>query len=169
MTRDVAAATPGLASSTAPLVAVHDLALLDLDGVVYVGDDAVPGAADAIAAAAAAGVRVAYVTNNASRTPQDVATHLARLGIPAAEDDVVTSAQVAAAMLARRLPAGSPVLVVGGTGLRAALEAEGLRPVTLLEEGPRAVVQGFGPDVGWRACSRLKTTSTPADPFTAAR
>jgi len=133
-----------------PPADVHDVALLDLDGVVYVGPDAVPGAADAVAAAAARGLRCVYVTNNASRPPEKVGAHLRELGIRADDADVVTSAQLAAGILAGRLPAGSPVLVVGGEGLLDALAAEGLRPVRSMDDAPQAVVQGFGPDLGWR-------------------
>jgi HAD superfamily hydrolase (TIGR01450 family) len=132
-----------------PPAQVHDVALLDLDGVVYVGPDAVPGASQAIAAAAAAGLRSVYVTNNASRPPSAVAAHLCALDVPADDGDVVTSAQLAAGVLAGRLPAGSAVLVVGGAGLVEALEAEGLRPVRSMDDDPRAVVQGFGSEVGW--------------------
>lgn len=140
---------PGLSGSAQP-VDVYDLALLDLDGVVYVGPDAVPGAAEAVANARAAGLHVAFVTNNASRPPDTVASHLTELGIQTGPDDVVNSAQAAATLLSRRLPAGSAVLVVGGEGLYRALEAVGLRPVASMDDEPRAVVQGFSPDVGWR-------------------
>jgi len=139
-----------LAGSPGPLAAVHDLALLDLDGVVYVGPAAVPRAVEAVAAITRAGMRVCYVTNNASRPPGTVAEHLVELGIPAVQGDVVTSAQVAAALLARQVPAGAAVLVVGGTGLREAVAEQGLRPVATVADHPVAVVQGFGPDVGWR-------------------
>ena len=61
-----------------PLATRHDVALLDLDGVLYVGPDAVPGAPEAVADAAAAGMRPAYVTNNAARTPATVAAPPAR-------------------------------------------------------------------------------------------
>jgi HAD superfamily hydrolase (TIGR01450 family) len=137
-------------AATPPPVDVNDVALLDLDGVVYVGPHAVPGAAEAIDAAAARGLRCVYVTNNASRTPAVVASHLRELGVPAQDGDVVTSAQIAAGILAGRLPAGAPVLVVGGAGLVEALTAEGLRPVRSIDDAPLAVVQGFAPEVGWR-------------------
>ncbi|HET9655522.1 MAG TPA: HAD-IIA family hydrolase [Kineosporiaceae bacterium] len=128
----------------------YDLALLDLDGVLYIGPDAVPGAPEAVDAARRSGMRVSFVTNNASRSARTVADHLTRLGIHAAVDDVVTSAQVAAAVLARRLPAGAPVLVIGGDGLQAALTEQGLQPVGSVDEGALAVVQGFNPDLTWR-------------------
>jgi glycerol-1-phosphatase len=140
----------GLAASERALVEVYDLALLDLDGVVYVGPDAVPGAPEALADVVKAGLKVAYVTNNASRTPETVAEHLTELGVPATRDDVVTSAQAAAALLKRRLPQGARVLVVGGEGLNQALRDEGLTPVGSMDDHPLAVTQGFGPDVGWR-------------------
>ncbi len=127
----------------------YDVAMLDLDGVVYVGKDAVPGAPEHLAKARAAGMRLAYVTNNASRTPGMVAAHLRDLGIAVADEDVVTSAQAAARLLSRRLPAGSPVFVIGGTGLEVALTEQGLRPVQDPDEGPVAVVSGYSADLRW--------------------
>ena len=140
-----------LRASPEPLDAAYDVALLDLDGVVYIGGAAIPGAAQALHKADAAGMRLAYVTNNASRTPAAVAALLTSLGVPAAAEDVVTSAQAAARLLAERLPAGAPVLVIGGTGLRMALRERGLRPVSTAADKPRAVVQGFAPDVSYSA------------------
>jgi glycerol 3-phosphatase-2 len=143
-------ANAGLIGSARPLAEVYDLVLLDLDGVVYIGQAAVPGAAQALDRVREAGARTAFVTNNASRPPHVVGDHLRELGVHAEDDDVVTSAQAASALLARRFPAGSAVLVVGGEGLYRALEAVGLKPVSSVDDGPVAVVQGFSPDVGWR-------------------
>jgi glycerol-1-phosphatase len=141
---------PGLQASQAPLVQNYDVALLDLDGVVYVGHHVVPGAQDALSQARAAGMRLAFVTNNASRTPHEVAAQLAQLGIPAKPDEVVTSAQAAARLLAEQLPRGARVLLVGAEGLEHALVEQGLQPVLTADEHPAAVAQGYGPDVGWR-------------------
>jgi glycerol-1-phosphatase len=128
---------------------VYDVALLDLDGVVYVGPDAVPGVPDALAAARAAGMRLGFVTNNAARTPQDVATHLTELDVPADATDVITSSQAAASVVAELLGPSARVLPVGGPGVAAALRAAGLTVVERAEEAPVAVVQGYGPQVGW--------------------
>jgi glycerol 3-phosphatase-2 len=136
-------------SSSKPLDATYDVALLDLDGVVYLGGTAIPGAAEALRKADSSGMRLAYVTNNAFRTPAAVAALLVSMGVPAAPGDVVTSAQAAARMLAERLPAGAPVLVVGGSGLRMALRERGLRPVSTALDKPQAVVQGFTPGVDY--------------------
>lgn len=140
-----------LASSSRPLCELYDLAMLDLDGVVYVGPSAVPGAGEALAAARKAGMALAYVTNNASRPPVDIAEHLRQLGMPEVQDtDVVTSAQAVAHLISDSVPKGSEILVVGGFGLYEALEERGLRGVDTLSSDTAAVVQGFHPDVGWR-------------------
>lgn len=133
-----------------PLHETHDLAVLDLDGVVYVGRQAVPGAVEALAAVRAAGTKVAYVTNNAARAPEAVAEHLRRLGIEADTGDVVTSAQAAAHLLARRLPRDAPVFLLGGDGLEQALCERRLRPVTTPDEDVAAVAQGYAPQMPWR-------------------
>jgi HAD superfamily hydrolase (TIGR01450 family) len=142
---------PLLAGSAEAPASVYDVALLDLDGVVYLGGNGIPGAAEALRKAQAEGMRLAYVTNNASRTPGAIAALLTGLGVPAAAADVVTSAQAAARVLAERLPAGSPVLVIGGAGLRMAVRERGLRPVTTAIDKPAAVVQGYTPDLSYPA------------------
>ena len=131
------------------LLDVHDVLLADLDGTLYRGREAVPGAVEAVRAAGERGVRTVYVTNNASRRPADVAAHLAELGFAAAEQDVVASSQAAAAMLADQLPAGSPVLVVGTDALAEEVTGVGLT-VTADAAEAAAVVQGHSPDTGWR-------------------
>lgn len=142
-------ATEGVQTSTRPLCEIYDVALLDLDGVVYIGHRPVRNAVEALAKAGAAGQRLAFVTNNASRTANAVAALLTDLGVPATGADVVTSAQAAARLLAERLPAGAPVLVVGGMGLRHALHVQGLRPVSTRSERPLAVVQGYDPNLSY--------------------
>jgi glycerol-1-phosphatase len=136
-----------LLASDSPLAAAYDAALLDLDGVFYRGTEAIEYAADAATAARDAGMRMAFVTNNASRTPEAVAALLRSVGVQASVDEVATSAQAAARLLAERLPAGSRVLVVGGDGLHVAIAASGLVPVTSADDEPIAVVQGYGPDL----------------------
>src|SRR5215469_7023153 len=138
-----------LRGSTEPLASRYDVALLDLDGVVYLGGAPIPGAADALAKAAASGMRLAFVTNNASRTPSAIAAQLTGLGVPARADEVITSAQAAARLAAERLPAGAAVLVVGGMGLRLAVRERGLRPVTTAADRPAAVLQGYTPDLSY--------------------
>ncbi|WP_305789957.1 HAD-IIA family hydrolase [Symbioplanes lichenis] len=135
------------------LVDGYDLVIFDLDGVVYLIDEPIAGAADAIGRLRAEGTAVAYATNNASRRAVDVAAALTGMGVPAAADEVLTSAGAAAARLAERLPAGAPVLVVGAEALRAEVRDAGLTVVERAGDEPAAVVQGFGPEVGWKLLS----------------
>ncbi|MGQ4730594.1 HAD-IIA family hydrolase [Streptomyces sp. Ju416(a)] len=136
--------------SAMALSEAYDTALLDLDGVVYAGGEAIVHAVDSLAAARAGGMHLAYVTNNALRTPDAVAEHLTELGVPAEPSDVITSAQAVARLVADQLPPGARVLAIGGEGLRVALRERGLEPVESADDDPAAVVQGYGgPDMTW--------------------
>ena len=136
--------------SDAPVVAC------DLDGVVWRGGDAIPLAADGIAELRAAGLRVAFVSNNSSSPVGDVIAKLDRMGIPATPDDVVTSAMAAAWLLEHSLAPGARVLVCGGPGVREALAAAGLEAV---DDGPaEAVVVGFHTDFDFDALDRASRT-----------
>lgn len=124
----------------------HDCLLLDLDGTVFRGHEATVGAVDTLATIRA---RTLYVTNNASRGPAEVAQHLHALGFAAEPEDVVTSAQSAAKLLADQLPPGAIVLVVGTDALAAEVRRVGLKPVRQWSDGPVAVVQGHSPQTSW--------------------
>ena len=128
----------------------YDGVLFDLDGVVYLGPVAVPGAPPAIAGLRERGVEVGFVTNNAARPPAAVAEHLTELGVPAQASDVVTSAQAGAQVLRQDLPEGARVLAVGGAGVRQALAEAGLSAVSSAEDEPVAVLQGYGVDLAWQ-------------------
>ncbi|MFI1202848.1 HAD-IIA family hydrolase [Streptomyces sp. NPDC020883] len=131
------------------LSAAYDTALLDLDGVVYTGGEAIEHAVGALTAAHEGGMHLAYVTNNASRTPQAVAGQLAGFGLPATPEDVITSAQAVARLISEQVPDGARVLAIGGEGLRVALRERGLVPVASADDDPAAVVQGYDPSLDW--------------------
>ena len=141
---------PDDARTSRPLTEIYDVALLDLDGVVYVGSEPVPGVSHMLASVRETGMRLAYVTNNASRRASEVADLLAAMGVPVAVEDVVTSAQAAAHLLHERLVPGSAVLVVGTQALAEEVRGAGLTPVAVADPTPAAVVQGYGPNVGYR-------------------
>lgn len=126
-----------------------DAVYFDLDGVLYRGLNAVDGAAAAVSEIIHGGCGVAFVTNNASRTPDEVASHLMELGIPAKPSEVVTSSQVAVEILQQHVRPGERVFVVGGDGVEHELEAAGFVPSRDSRDCV-AVVQGFGPQVSWR-------------------
>lgn len=141
--------TAGLLGSDAPLAEQYDVGLVDLDGVTYRGHEPIDGAAQGLAGARARGMRLVFVTNNASREPESVADQLSELDIPANPSDVMTAAQAAAQVLTTRLPRGAKVLVVGGAGLRTAVRAAGFTIVESADDEPAAVAQGFAPELGW--------------------
>ncbi len=99
--------------------------LLDLDGVMWLGDQPIYGAADAVARVRASGQRVVFLTNNSSLTVTDYVLKLRAMGVEADEADVITSAQAAAAMMAP----SSTALVCAGKGVDEALQRRGVRTV----------------------------------------
>ncbi|MEO8284252.1 MAG: HAD-IIA family hydrolase [Pseudarthrobacter sp.] len=133
-----------------PLISLFDALLADLDGVVYAGPHAIPGAVESLQQLAGLGIGLGYVTNNASRTPAQVATHLRELGAPAEDNQVVSSSQAAAELLSSMLPPGARVLITGSPALAEEIELVGLTPVSGQDENPVAVVQGFNPGIGWK-------------------
>lgn len=138
-----------LQASARPLVEIHDLAMFDLDGVVYLGDEPVPDAPRCLARTRQAGVRVGFITNNASRPPSVVADRLQHMGIRAGADEVVTSAQAAARLLWERHGGDAVVAVLGADGLVEALREAGLTPAAVDDEQAVSLVSGYGPDVPW--------------------
>ncbi len=139
----------GLLGCDVPLAEAYDLALVDLDGVAYRGHLPIEHASESLVGARDRGLRLVFVTNNASREPEDVAGQLSELDIPTSADEVMTAAQACAALLRTRLEPGAKVLVVGGAGLITAVKAAGFEVVTSADEKPVAVAQGFAPDLAW--------------------
>ena len=133
----------------AALAAAFGGVVLDLDGVVYVGDQAVPAAPAALEQLRALGVRLAFVTNNSYRPPGQVVERLGRLGVKATVEEVLTSAQAAVRLLGgREALERKAVLVLGGPGLRQALQAAGARLVDATAwRQAEVVVVGFDPDL----------------------
>ncbi|WP_245554932.1 HAD-IIA family hydrolase [Nesterenkonia alba] len=135
--------------STTPLAQQHDAVLFDLDGVLYAGPHAVDGAPQALEKLKAQGVPCAFVTNNASRSAEQIAEHLRELGIPAAPEEIYSSAPAGVALLQQHLTRGAKVLVTGSPSLRQLCEHAGYTVVHSADEAPEAVIQGFDPTLGW--------------------
>jgi glycerol-1-phosphatase len=119
----------------------YDAILLDLDGVLYRWPEPIEGAADAVRALRDAGKRIAFVTNNSSRTPAQVAERLATVGVDAAPEEVVSSALATATLLAER--GVRSAFVVGEDGLLEALADAGIRVVHASAHEVDVVVVGF--------------------------
>lgn len=132
-----------------PFVDAYDAVFFDLDGVLYLGPQAVDGAVEGVRRLHEAGIPTVYVTNNAARSTAKVAEHLSDLGFNAAEPEVVSSAQAASGLLRRELPAGSKVLVAGTDNLVEQVRLAGMEVVTTFAEEPVAVIQGYDPAMTW--------------------
>lgn len=133
----------------------YQLALLDLDGVVYRGANAVEHAVSAIRSAEQQGMTIMYTTNNSSRFAQTVAKQLEGFGLRVTPWQVITSSIVAARMVAHHIPGGSPVVVCGAEHLRQSLTEQGLQVVENLDDHPVAAVQGWYPDMTWKDMARI--------------
>src|SRR5258708_27566633 len=115
--------------------------LLDLDGVVYRGEQVLRGAREFVEWADATGRRVLYLSNNSLQSPDDVAEKLARLGMPRPQGRVLTAGWAAAQLLGQRFPGGR-VFVLGVPAVERMVEQAGV--VTRLGGAPRARVAGAG-------------------------
>ncbi len=126
--------------SPAAVVDGYDAVLLDLDGTLFRGDEPITAAAPTIAALRARGTRMAFITNNSSAPPENVARKLAAMGIEASSGEIVTSAEVTADLLSER--AVGSVFVIGEEGIRSALAGRG---ISVLDDAPSVdvVVVGF--------------------------
>ena len=131
----------------------YDCALLDLDGTAWSGDERIEHAAASVIEARGLGMASAFVTNNAMRTPAQVTDKLNSMDFEATADMVMTSAMDIAAIMAEELAEGSKVLVIGGAGLRLALEERGFVLVDSADDEPAAVVQGLDKQVNWALLS----------------
>ena len=142
-----------LRGSGAALAEEYDCALLDLDGTAWSGDETIEHAAASVIEARESGMTSAFVTNNAMRTPQQVTDKLNSMDFAATPEMVMTSAMDIAAIMAEELEEGSKVFVIGGAGLRLALEERGFVLVDSADDVPVAVVQGLDKQVDWALLS----------------
>jgi 4-nitrophenyl phosphatase len=142
----------------------------DLDGVVWRGEEPIPGSANGVRVLQDAGLRVVFLTNNSSLRVDDYIAKLGRMGIAAASDDIGTSAQAAALLLGESLPIGARVLACAGPGVVEALTAAGY---TVVDRPPAdAVVVGFHREFDFERLTRAadavrsgaRFVATNADP-----
>lgn len=123
----------------------------DLDGVLYRGEVEVPGAGDALGAIREAGIGLVFVTNNATKSPADAAGKITRLtGFEAREEEVVTSAEAAAHLVATQAPR---TLLFGAAGARAPLEAAGV-PIVSDWRQAEVVIAGLDPKLSYESLTR---------------
>jgi 4-nitrophenyl phosphatase len=127
------------------LQAVEHL-IVDMDGVLWRGDEALPGLRDFFAFLRRRSIGFILATNNSSRTPEQYVAKLARLGVEVPAGCVLTSAEAAAAYLANLAPSGARVYPIGEEGVWQALEQRGF---VLTDEGAEYVVVGWDRHLTW--------------------
>jgi len=116
---------------------VTSVYVFDLDGVLWRGESVVPGAPEAIARLRGAGKRLFFLTNNSSQPRRVYVEKLTRLGMPADEDEIATSASITAAYLESQGAAGKSVFAVGGPGISDELGRVGINVVTVADPEER--------------------------------
>ncbi|WP_073996306.1 HAD-IIA family hydrolase [Arcanobacterium urinimassiliense] len=132
-----------------PLAVYYDALLLDLDGVCYRGKSAIDHAPASLEKAVAGGTELRFITNNSARPPAVVAAHLNEIGIAAKEEQVINSALTTAEQIRAHYAPGSKLYVIGGLGVREALQDAGYELVDSAADDPVAVVQGLSETASW--------------------
>ncbi|WP_300345834.1 HAD-IIA family hydrolase [Nesterenkonia sp.] len=132
-----------------PLIDHHDAVLFDLDGVLYAGPEAIDGAPEAVRSIKQRQLRCAFVTNNASRSAEQIAAHLRELGIDAQASEVFGSAPAGVRLMRQHVPPPARILVTGSQALRQLVSEAGYTVVHSAQDRPYAVIQGFEPTLGW--------------------
>lgn len=132
------------------LLDFYDSLLLDLDGTVWEGGRAIPGAVETITASQ---LPAMYITNNASRSAADVATRLGGIGLEVPVEHVLTSAQAAVTLARDSFAEGTKMLVVGAESFKDLARDAGFTVVESADEHPEVVLQGHNPDTGWAQLS----------------
>jgi NagD protein len=125
--------------------------VIDLDGVIWLAGHPIAGVEQAVAALRGAGVRVLFATNNSAPTRAELHKRMANCGLTARDEDLLSSADVAAALL---VP-GTTAVVLADDGVREALRARG---VTIVETGPADAVV-----VGWTRSFTFDAVAAAAD------
>ena len=135
--------------------------VFDLDGTLYIGESEVPGARKTLYALEAAGLRVAYFTNNSSLSGADYSARLKKFGFPSEPERIVTSGDAALGYLQQRYP-GRRILVFGTSSMRAAFPRE-----LLDDETPEAAVIGLNTEMTYADLVKLCNAVQRGIPFVA--
>ncbi len=150
---DVVHTRTPLRGNDSKLLDVYDALVMDLDGVCFNGDTPIEHVSQTLHEADTMGIPIGFVTNNASRSAQEVTEKLQSFDIPAKQENVITSAMELMHLLEEELEPGEKILVVGAPSLWNSVKEAGFTPLAEATEPVGAVVQGFSPDLGWSQLS----------------
>ncbi len=127
--------------------------LFDMDGVLYRGDELLSGVRECLDYVENTGRHILYVTNNATRTPAMFVDKLQAMGIAAREDQILTSAEATGGWMARHMPAGSKVQIIGEAGVWSAMLSRGFKPANKPQDAD-CVVVGMDFHLDYRKCAQ---------------
>lgn len=125
--------------------------IIDMDGVLYLGDQPMPCLREFFAFLRERSIRFTLATNNSTRTPQEYVDKLARMGVSVSPDEILVSGQATARFLAREYPLGTRVHVFGMPSLKQAMSDEGF---TLADEDVQLVVASMDREVTYEKLKR---------------
>lgn len=134
---------------TDPLVRAMRAFIVDMDGVLWEGEQPLPGLLEFFATLRDLNARFILATNNASRTPEQYVDKLARMGVQVTRDEILTSAQATALYLRAQTPNGARVYTIGEDGLLNALREQGFELCDLYDVSAQFVVCGMDRGVTW--------------------
>jgi phosphoglycolate/pyridoxal phosphate phosphatase family enzyme len=143
------------------------LLLVDLDGVLYRGADPVPGVGPLLAARAARGDDIVYVTNNSMWYRAEYVDRIAAMGAPVSADRIVSSPRATALYLRDHEPSVGHVLTVGGSGMDRELGDAGFRVTRAADAADQlrgGDLVGTNGASGWEAAGRPDAVVVGLDP-----
>lgn len=133
------------------LLTGYDALLADLDGVIYTENEPIPHATNTINKLK---IPIAYLTNNASRSPQQIATHLKNIGINQPKN-IITSVQAAIKILQQHVKPNTKILTIGSEYLKQQITQANFTPINQHNEKPQAIIQGFDPNINWKDLAQI--------------
>lgn len=139
---------------------------IDMDGVIYRGTHVLPGAPALIAALQQGGNPYLFLTNNATKTPDQSVARLAKIGINVPASAIFSSALATAAYLVQHFPPPLRLIVVGGDGIRQAVDEAGYERVARAEEA-QLVVSGLDQSVDYAQMAEAALAINAACPWIA--
>ncbi len=123
--------------------------IIDMDGVLWRGDNPLPGLVEFFATLRRRGITFVLATNNATQTPEQYLAKLARMGVQAAREEILTSSQATAIYLTQHSANGARVYVIGEDGIRQALRESGFKLLDLYQVEAEYVVVGMDRGLSW--------------------
>jgi len=140
--------------------------ILDMDGVLWKADAPIGNLSDVFNLIHSRGLRVAFATNNGTRTPEQYVERMAGFGVTVEASQIVTSSLGAAHLLSDKFPAGGPVFAIGEAGVMLALREQGFEPLSVEDaEKAQAVVIGVDRGINFAKMSEAALLVRRGVPF----